>query len=414
MGTTRTFTDMLNDYLPNELLKEEFVQRDYVIKSVDKDDSWKGGPYIVPFMAAGASSIAFGGLTASTDVSEDKYVRGEVSSQKEVWGTMRFNHRDLMEHDTLSEQNFVKLLPETVDNFITYMKSVVSTNLLNGAHFAKLTAASTANDGVIVVDHVERFRLNQKVIVAASGSDITAYVKSDGIVVDTNSVILVTTRGGSTVVDFSGNNAAVGAKCYNDGAKANSFASIRDALLSATNGGSSSLYGQTKTSAPYLQAINVSGADITAANIMSKLFDALTRIRKVSPGSPTEILMSWTNLGYCMKAIEASKGAFNVVPGSQKASQFGWMEISVGSVTKGMIKLVGIQEADDDVIMYLDWRGIKFASNGFFRKRKSPNGTEYFEERATTGYSYLVDICLFGDLIVQRPSYCGIVHSVSI
>lgn len=96
MATTRSFSTMLNDYLPNELLKEEIIKRDWLLTNCEKDDAWKGGPYIVPFVGAGASSIEFGQLAASTDVSEDAMVRGEVSSQKEVWGTMLLNHRKLI------------------------------------------------------------------------------------------------------------------------------------------------------------------------------------------------------------------------------------------------------------------------------------------------------------------------------
>jgi hypothetical protein len=123
--------------------------------------------------------------------------------------------------------------------------------------------------------------------------------------------------------------------------------------------------------------------------------------------------MSYKNLASCIKVIEASKGAFNVVPGSQRASQYGWTEIEVGSVTKGALKLVGVQEADDDIIMFLDWRGLKFHSNGFFQKRMSPDGIEYFEVRATSGFQYIVDVCLFGELVVNRPSYCGVLYSIS-
>jgi len=71
MATTRTFQDMLNQYLPNELLKEEFIKRDYIMTKVDKDDNWKGGALIVPFKSAGASSIAFGSLTAADDIAQD-------------------------------------------------------------------------------------------------------------------------------------------------------------------------------------------------------------------------------------------------------------------------------------------------------------------------------------------------------
>lgn len=419
MGTTRTFNDMLNEYLPNELLKEEFVKRDYLLSKIEKDDSWLGGNLVVPFKAAGASSVAFGSLTASTDIAEDKYVRGGVSGHKEVWGSMVFNHRDLMEHDQISEQNFLKILPGTIEDFMDYMKNVVSVNLLNGAHFAKMiadpaTGLVVAGDssGQVYVDRPDRFVIGQKVYVDDDDSAAT-YGYVTAIDMNTQMITIKDARSSGAAVNLSGYSVAQNAKFYNDGAQSNSFSSLRGALLSATNGGDSTLYGVTKTLYPYLQAINVSGSDITASNIMEKIFDALTTVRQFGKGNPTDVVMSYKNLASCIKRIEASKGAFNVVPGSQRASQFGWTEIEVGSVTKGALKLVGVQEADNDIIMFLDWRALKFYSNGFFKKRRSPDGIEYFEVRATTGFTYIVDMCLFGEIVVQRPSYCGILHSIS-
>jgi len=414
MATTRTFQDMLNDYLPNPLLTEELVKRDYLLSNVEKDNEWIGGPLIVPFKGGGASSVKFGGLTGDTDIAEDTYVRGEIATYKEVWGTMIFNHRDLMEHGEVSEKNFLKILPDTIEEFMDYMKNVVSTNLLNGAHFATLRADSTANDGNIDVDRPDRFMIDQKVEVDDDNSaPLVGYVKT--INMNTQIVNLVTTRGGATVVDFSANNMTVAenARVYNDGAQLNSFNNLRDALLSAANGGSATLYGQTKVTFPYLQAINISGTGITAANILDQIFDALTDIRQKGKGRPTDVVMSYKNFGSALKVIESSKGSFNVVPESEKTSQFGWMEIEIGSVTKGRVKLVGVQEADDDIIIFIDWRALTFHSNGFFKKRKSPEGLEFFEVRNTSGYQYIIDVLLFGDLVVKRPSYCGIIHTIS-
>ncbi len=411
MGTTRTFQDMLNDYLPNELLKEELIKRDFLLTKVEKDDGWIGGPLIVPFKGAGASSVAFGSLTAADDIAQDVYVRGEVSSQKEAWGSMIFNHRDLMEHEKVSEKNFLKILPNAVEDFMDYLKNVISTNLLNGAHFATATADGDAS-GNLTVDRPDRFSIGQKVSIDdGDSSPVTGYVRT--IEMNTKVVTFYDARSGGSVVNLSDYTLAQAAKVYHDGSQSNGFSSLRDALLSSTNGGSAQLYGQTKTAYPYLQAINVPGADITQSNIMLKIFDALTTIRQLGKGNPSDVVMSYKNFGSCIKAIESSKGAFNVSPGSNKASQYGWMEIEVGSVTKGGLKLVAVQEADDDIIMFLDWRALKFHSNGFFRKRKSPDGIEYFEVRATTGYQYIVDVCLFGDLVVIRPSYCGILYGIT-
>lgn len=422
MSTLRVFQAMLNDYLSNPLLKEEMVKRDYLLSKIEKDDGWigvsgtngaNGGALVVPFKAAGASSVSYGQLTASNDIADDIYVRGTISQQPEFWASMQFYGRDLMEHGKISEKNFLKILPDTIDDFMAYIKGVVSVNLLNGAHFAKLTAASTANNGLIIVDRPDRFVVNQKVVVAATApSTITAYVKS--ININTRTITLVTTRGGVTVIDFSANNSPLGAKVYNDGAQTAPFSSVRDALLSAANGGSATLYGVTKTDYPYTQAINIDGTGATASNLLAKIFNGFTDTRKFGKGAPTDVVMSYSNFGVCMKLIEASKGAFNVVPNSMKAEVYGWTEITVGSVTSQPLKLIAVQEMDDDLIYFIDWKAMKFYSNGFFKKNISPDGNEFYVERAQTGYKYIIDICLFGDLVVNRPSYCGVMYGIDI
>lgn len=425
MGTQRQFQDMLNDFLPNELLKEEMVKRDYVLNKIKKDDTWvgasgtngNGGNLIVAFKAAGGSSFAAGELTASNDIAQDIYVRGQVTTQKEVWGSMIFDHRDLMEHNKISEQNFLKLLPDSINDFLDYIKGGVSVNLLNGTSFAKLVADATANDGLMVVDRPDRFVPRQKVTVddTAGLAPLTGYVASvGGINMETQTILLVTARDGAVPLDFSVAPKTVlgGSKCYNAGFKANGFESLRNLMLSAANGGSVNIYGVAKTAYPYTQSINIDGSGVTATNLLQKIFQGYTKTRLFGKGAPTDILMSYRNFGTAMAIVEASKGAFNVVPNSKSTSQYGWTEISVGSVTNQELKLVGIQEMDDDIIIFMDWRAACFYSHGFFQKRKSPDGIEYFEIRATTGYQYIVDISLFGEIVLDRPSYCGIMYGI--
>ena len=47
---------------------------------------------------------------------------------------------------------------------------------------------------------------------------------------------------------------------------------------------------------------------ITAANILNKLFDAYTEVRRRSKGRATEYLMDLTNYGSVMKQLELQKG----------------------------------------------------------------------------------------------------------
>ena len=114
-----------------------------------------------------------------------------------------------------------------------------------------------------------------------------------------------------------------------------------------------------------------------------------------------------------MAVVEASKGAFNVQPGSMKATQYGWTEISIGSVTSQALKFVGVQEMEDDVIFLLDMKAMKFRTRGGFRKRMSPDGKEYFEVRATTGFQYIVDACLFGEMEYRGIGQCAVIYAVA-
>lgn len=414
MSTTRTFQDMLNEYLPNKLLKEELLKRDYILSNIEKDDKWKGGKLIVPFKAAGASSVKMGGLTGASDISEDKYVRGSIDDYKEMWGSMIFNHRDLMDHSgKIVEDSFLKILPDAVEDFMEYIKMVASIQMGTGPHFAKVTDATNAATGLMVVDHVDRFVLGQKCILDDDNS-ATLAVYVIAIDVNTDTVTLSLTRGGAAA-DVSAYTVAQNAKFYTDGAETTSFTSIRSVLLSAANGGSATVHGQSKLAYPFLQAVNVNGASITASNILDKLFDAYTEVRKKAKGRADRFVMSYKHFGSILKLIEnKSNGAANwqITVEDKKASLYGWDEVVINSV-KGKLTIVGIQEWDDDVIALMDMKAMVFRSNGFFQKRKSPEGMEYFEVRNTSGYQYIIDISLFGELEINKPGHCGIIYGIS-
>jgi len=417
MATIRSFSSMLNEYLSYDLLKEEMIKRDWLLQNLEKDMGWKGGTLPVPFQGAGASSVSFGSLTAAADIAENVYVRGQITSQPEVWGSILFNQRDLMEHDgKVNEKSFLKLLPNALDDFLNYMKQVVSLSFLNGSAFASATVDGTAG-GALVVDRIERFTLNQKVQVDDDDSaPVTGYVRT--IDLNTDTVTLFDARTGGAAVDLSAYTVAQNAKVYFDNAQLNALTSLKSSLLSAANGGSAALYGQTKTAFPYLQAIQVDGSAVTAANILNKIFDGYTTVKNKGKGMPNQILMSYKNLGSVMKLLESgssefdAKGGFHIKQGSTDVNVYGWTSISVFGV-QGNLQVVGIQEIDDDYIIYMDKRAAKIHSNGFFKKRINPDGDSWFEVRNTTGYQYITDVCFFGDLVLSRPSYCGIMHTVS-
>jgi hypothetical protein len=409
MSTNVTFSNMLNQYLPEPLLFEELKKRDWMLSNCEQDDSWLGGQLVIPFLGAVGSTITFGSLAAANDIAEEISVRGTISSYKELWSSMIFNETDLMQHGKVNAQNFLRILPDALDRHVSLLKGAVSQSLLTGAFIAKAIADGTSG-GLITLAQPDRLQIGQKVQVDDDNSSpVTGYVRA--ININTGVVTIYDARSGGSVVDLSGYTVAENAVLYQDGQQANGFTALREQLLSASNGGSASLFGQTKTAYPFLQAINIDGSSVSATNILSKIFDAYVTIRRLGRGSPFSVVMSYKNYGACVKAVEVQKGAFNVKPGSQKASEYGFDEIEIGGFA-GMLKLIAVQEMDDDIIYFLDMKTIKFYTNGGIRRRKSPEGIEFYTIRNTSGYQYIVDHCLFGDLVVLEPMKDGIMHSI--
>ena len=201
--STRSFNDMLKQYVPYKLLSDEIIKRDYFLSTVEKDQNWKGGALQVPFVGANASSISIGSLASETDISEDVFVKGEVAAYKELWAAMKFNQRDLDEHGNM-EQSFLNILPDRIDVFAQSMKETLSSSLLVGANIdvCGVAHASKAN-GVLNVGRPEKFQIGQKIFVATGAgainnlgaADKSGYVVAVDLVNATISV--AASRGGS-------------------------------------------------------------------------------------------------------------------------------------------------------------------------------------------------------------------------
>ncbi len=417
MSTTRTFQNMLNEYLTYDLMKEQLLEKSWFISNVEHDTSWKGGKIPVPFYGTIASSLKMGGLTDAADISKHAYVRGSVDDYKEAWGTLRFEHHDLIQHDgSVNEKSFLKMLPNQIEDFGVICREQLSKMLLTGNVAATITDDTNAATGVFVVDRIDRVMLDQKLQIL-DGNSAQADVYVIAMDLNTSSLTLSLTRGGAAA-NLSAYTVAQGAKLWYDGVlvggvETNGFSNLKSMLLSAANGGSSTLYGVSKVAYPYLQAINVNGASITASNFKAKIFEAYNSIRQKARGNANTVLMSFKHLGTLMAQIEDQKGGFKVTATAEKASLYGWTEIMITSV-KGTLKVVGIQEMDDDVIMFLDMSAMKFHTNGdMFRKRVAPDGKTYYEVRANSGYYYLVDVATLGELILSAPTKCGIVYGIS-
>lgn len=323
---------------------------------------------------------------------------------------------DLMEHDgKINEKSFLKILPGQIEDFLMNFKMAASINLLDGPEFATLTVDGTVG-GVIEVDRVDRFTIDQELVLDDNNSSAGTYyviaIDVNGGTLESGAVTLSATRGGAAA-DVSAYTVAQGAKVYHVGAQTESYTSLKSQLLSAANGGSATIFGQTKTAYPYLQAVQYDGSSISATNIIDELFKAYTKRQQLAKsGKLPEILLSYKHFGSILAKLQADTKQFNIVPQSRKINQYGWQEVMIGSVSGELLKIVAVQEKSDDTIMMLDWDSITLYTNGFLQRRTAPDGLEYFQIRSTTGYAYILDHCLMGDIVCKAPWKQLIIHSI--
>jgi hypothetical protein len=398
------FNSMLNEHLSFDLLNEELKKKNYLWKTLEHDNE-VSGDIVVPFTASRASSVKAGtGPTAIADIAKHGYTRGTIAFDNipRTWGSLIFNYEDILNHKgRVKQKSFLgKFLPDQVEDFTTYMAEELTHQTLNKAEKDVATATGTAG-GVLEVGRVERYEVGEKLILDPAGANLTAYVTAIDMNADT--ITVSATRGGAGL-DVSG--VASGEFIYKDGRQtgANQMTSIREALLSADNGGSTNLYGVSKLASKYTQAINVDGSSITATNILDQIFDGVVTYKRKAKLGNIEILCSLKHLGSIMKQLEQDKGPDKMVEGSMKVSEYGFTEIMLFGPKTGPIKVVGVQELDDDIILGIDPKSMKFQSVKGIQKVTSPEGLVYYTSRdATSGYDFVCDMYYRGDLTVFKP-----------
>jgi hypothetical protein len=422
MSTTKsaTFSSMLNEWLVySNILETTFQSQNWLMENANMVKTWQGGQLIVPVQQAYASSMKMGGLTDTNDIAGALYLRGSLAGYKEAYGSLQFHSRDLyLDHYTISAQNFLKILPDQIDQLMKLFKQSVSIQVLNGTFLDSAGTAFVAATDTWAVAHPDRFMIGQKVVTSDGTTTVTGYVSS----INMNSGVCgyVTTRGGATAVDLAGLVAA-STHMYIDGGNTTSFNSLRAMLLPAAQGGSDTWASLTKTTAPYMQAIQYdaggaggtgdwgTGTAVTGGDMLQLVFDAMRKGYQLG-AEPKQFIMSYKNYSACLLALETNSGAFkNIKP---NVSYAGYSAIEVGGVA-GACELVGIREMQDDWIAGIDKKYLDFfCGNKPWQVMTSPDGLRYYTTRQTDGYLYTTDVCFAGDFLYRNPSSAVAIYNI--
>ena len=425
-STNQTFDGLLKRYTPHNLFVEALKRLNYFWEKIAKDENWFGGPYDVPFESGEASALRFGKLTAADDITETQAEVGTITSYKELYGSMVFNHKDL-DFDDL-KGSFLKILPDKLNQFMKRMSERVSQTCLNGAHICQLAnpAISGVVDpadttGVCYMEKGIRLRIGQGIqlydgtdtLPSASTQYYVKYIDR-GAVAGYPHIAKVTLADDialANLSDLSTDGAAYNSsnnfKAYERGGRDSAFTSLASILLSAANGGDATVYGKTKASFPYLQAQQYDGSDIDETTIMDELCDAFNQVEELSSGSPTEILMSFKHFNTISK-LNRDNIRFTV---SDKKIGIGFKSVQLDGI-EGNMRITALRDMDDDKMFIMDWSALKFAGKHFFKKMDY-NGKMFYQVRAETGVTNIVDIKLYGDLVCTAPCNLGVIFGIS-
>lgn len=405
MATTASFDSMLKRYMPYELLVEEMKKKNYFFNKVEKDQDWTGGTLEVPFEGGEYSSLSLGALTASTDIAEATEVMGTIASQPELWGTMLFNEKDLDRHGDL-EKSYLKIVPGKIDQFIQRMQERVSILLLgDGKTIAYATGDGQAG-GTIVVDRPHFFTIGEKIEVIDDNTSAAAgYITA--INVGTKTLTIKDARSAGSAVNLSSFTVSQNARIQLPNATSAGFTGLKSSLLSAANGGASTLYGQTKTSYPFLQATQIDGSGFTAATLLDDLLGAFYQHANLGKGNASDILVNFGVMKNIAKQLETNRRFVT----TDKQAGYGWRSMKLMG-PDGEINLVSIRDMFTSEAYIVDWNAMKLHGSKFFERKRHLDGLESFLIRNTTGYQYIVDLKFYGDLVVNKPSHCGVIYGL--
>lgn len=404
MSTTENFSVMLKEYMPNELLTNEVEKLSWFIKKVKRDSNWGYGPYQLPAETQEYSRFEWGQLPAATDIPGAKYAKPEVTSPKELFGSMIFDNKDLERHDGDMKKSFLQILPGKIRKFVERMEEQANIALLGDGSICALTANGTVGGIAKVGKKIGVFTNGMKVTLKAGASTVSGYVNN--IDINAETFKLVTAAGGSTAVDISAYTTAAGAVVYLPGGNTERMTSLIDIVFPSTMGGSDTLYGGaiTKADSPIFQPFvtDLSSAT-TGAQLLSALYDFYFDVEELGrSGLRKEVIVPY----YAFKAIAKETEDNRRFAKADVETTYGSKSILLTG-PNGDMKVTAARGMALGKIVCVDWDALVLASRGELIKKAKKLGDDFFEIRNQSGYQFIVDKKLEAELIATNLQALG-------
>jgi len=429
------YDNMLNEYLRADLIYNSIYRYTYFLEKIKKATDWKGGAYPIPFYGNGASSISSGsGLTPIAEISRSSTIRGYMDAQIRIKAALAFNEDDEDKHDSGSKKDSFMAVQKHVTFEIAQMlnktRQSLNMKMLTG-FLSRATGAGNAS-GEVSIDRVEIFEIGQKLIFREKATPASVAGWISKINLETDTITVATDATLATALDFT----ALGAgfitddEIFLDGdvdlathMPINQMNTLRDILLSNSAGGPANLYGIAKADYTFLQGINADGSGITGSNILDEIFNiySMQINRKVKKGlgntKPKDVLLNTKLYTLAMAQLEADEknaSAYNV--SSMKKTKFHYDSVAV-KVRRGLeLNIIEVPELSSDIIPIIDANTFTHVTNGKLRQKGQKHGNSglFLDRNSTSGFTYVWDAALDGNVVCDNPQANAIIHSVSV
>lgn len=399
MSTTENFSVMLKEYMPNELLLNEVEKLNWFLKKLKRDSNWGYGPYQIPAETQEYSRFEWGQLPAANDIPGAKYAKPEVTSPKELFGSMIFDNKDLERHDGDMKKSFLQIMPNKVRQFAQRMEEQANIALLGDGSIALATANSTAGGVVTVGKRIGVFTNGMKVTMKAGASTVSGYVNN--IDISAGTFKLVTAPGGSTGVDLTAYTVAAGTVVYLPNGNVERMTSIIDIVFPESMGGADTLYNNAvvKADSPVFQPYTTDlSTATTGANFLSALYDFYFDVEELGrSGVRKEVIVPF----YAFKAIAKATETSRKYEAADVETTYGSKSIKLTGPNGAMI-VTGARGLAPGKMICMDWDAVVLASRGELIKKAKKLGDDFFEVRNTSGYQFIVDKKLEAELIATN------------
>lgn len=442
---TRSWQAAVNDKIDGPMILNK-LKRNLWIKKLMEEKGWIGtgeldgggslprNSKVIAFLGSETHATKIGAFQDPDKIQIADPIRGLVESFVDMTGSMRVRQNDIKAHQGKGlVTSLLGKFDKQTDHAMSGFNLAIEDGILNGSVISTVSSIASCASGLLTLDSVEKIGIGMGVQLGGSDATskggeffVTAVNKNTGVC-----EFSATLGGGAAnLTNYVASTAALTYVCVNGsvststGLVAYGFDSLQSILLSAANGGGSTYLGKTKTAYPFLQAMNKDGSEMTASDMLPRLFeyyhkDIALKTRHPEGVKPSDVMLSPLNYAIALISLEQYKGAFYRNTDA-KANPYGWESITLGSKTSGgELRLNRVENLGNTIIPIVNMDTFALTSMNGIEFIEDPNNAGndkyWYVVRATTAaaYTWVLDFVLSAQFVCGNPESNAIIHSVS-